>query len=141
MKRLRRPAILQSLAEFRSFLNSALEHQRVDPARRLEIELTLEELITNVVRYAYPPESPGEVELGYRLEPPHELRVFLTDWGRRFNPLKRRAPELSADLDHRPLGGLGIYLARQFSDQLEYRYADSANRVSLRFNLLPPAGA
>jgi serine/threonine-protein kinase RsbW len=141
MKRLRRPATLQSLEEFRAFLNSALESQRVDPARRLEIELTLEELITNVIRYAYPPGAPGEVELGYRLEPPQEIIVFLTDWGRRFNPLERRTPKLSGDLEHRSLGGLGIYLARQFCDQLEYRYADSANRVSLRFNLMPPAGA
>jgi anti-sigma regulatory factor (Ser/Thr protein kinase) len=82
MNRLRLPATMESLEGFRSFLGQELEHLDVAPARRLEIELVLEELLTNIIRYAYPP-GQGEVEVGYSMEHPHRLCLFLMDWRRR----------------------------------------------------------
>jgi serine/threonine-protein kinase RsbW len=137
MNRLRLPATMESLEGFRFFLGQELEQLDVAPARRLEIELVLEELLTNIIRYAYA-SGQGEVEVGYSLEHPHRLCLFLMDWGRRFNPLECEPPELSLDLSRRPIGGLGVYLARQLADNLEYRYGDHANQVTLCFDLTPP---
>jgi serine/threonine-protein kinase RsbW len=138
MKCLRLPALRQSLEGFRSFLEQELEQLGLVPARRLEIELVLEELLTNIIRYAYP-RGRGEIEVCYFLEDHLRFYLSLRDWGRGFNPLEAEPPELSPALEQRPLGGLGIYLARQLANKIEYQYEAGANRVTLCFDLTPSA--
>jgi serine/threonine-protein kinase RsbW len=140
MKRLRLPATMQSLEDFRPFLGQELEHLRVAPSRRLEIELVLEELLTNIIRYTYP-RGPGEVEVSYFLEDQLRFCLSLSDWGRGFNPLEAVPPNLDPDLAQRPLGGLGVHLARQLADKIEYQYDAGANQVTLFFDLAPPVAA
>ena len=59
MNSLRLPAAMASLEAFRSFLEQELEQLGLPPERCLEIELVLEELLTNIIRYAYP-RGPGK---------------------------------------------------------------------------------
>jgi serine/threonine-protein kinase RsbW len=135
---LRLPAVEASLEGFRSFLEQELEHLGLAPARRLEIELVLEELLTNIIRYAYP-RGRGEIEVCYYLESTLRFCLSLKDWGQGFNPLEAAPPDLSPELEERPIGGLGIYLARQLANQIEYHYEAGVNRVTLCFDLEPPA--
>jgi serine/threonine-protein kinase RsbW len=140
MNSLRLPAVMESLKGFRSFLDQELEQLGLIPARRLEIELVLEELLTNIVRYAYP-RGRGEIEVSYFLEDRLRFCLSLRDWGRGFNPLEAGPPDLNPNLEKRPIGGLGIYLARQLANKIEYQYEAGANRVTLCFDLSPSAAA
>jgi anti-sigma regulatory factor (Ser/Thr protein kinase) len=134
MNCLRLPAVMESLEPFRAFLEQELEQLGVAPARRLEIELVLEELLTNIIHYAYPG-GRGEVEVSYFLEGGLKFCLALRDWGRGFNPLEAASPDLAPDLEQRPLGGLGLYLARQIADKIDYQYEEGANRITLCFDL------
>jgi len=136
MNRLRLPAVMESLEAFRSFLEQELEQLSLAPARRQEIELVLEEILTNIIRYAYPRRT-GEVEVSYFLEGHLRFCLSLRDWGRSFNPLEAGPPDLAPDLEQRPLGGLGLYLARQLADKIDYQYEAGANQVTLCFDLAP----
>jgi len=138
MNRLRLPAAMESLEPFRSFLEQELEQLGLAPDRRLEIELVLEEFLTNIIHYAYP-KGGGEVEVSYFLEGHLRFCLSLKDWGRSFNPLETGSPDLDSDLDQRPIGGLGVYLARQLADKIAYQYEAGANQVTLCFDLTPPA--
>ncbi len=138
MNRLRLPAAMESLEGFRTFLGQELEQLGLPRERRGEIELVLEELLTNIIRYAYP-RGPGEVEVSYFLEDHLRFCLSLKDWGRSFNPLEAGPPNLDPDLDQRPLGGLGVYLAGQLADHIAYHYEAGANQVTLCFDLTPPA--
>jgi serine/threonine-protein kinase RsbW len=141
MKGLRLPATLESLPGLQSFIRQELDHLRVAPGKVLEIEMVLEEIVTNIIRYAYPARK-GEVEVGYSLEPPRRFCVVLKDWGECFNPLNYGPPNLSPELSQRPIGGLGIHLARQFSDRMEYECQGGANLVRVWFDLTPaPSGS
>jgi anti-sigma regulatory factor (Ser/Thr protein kinase) len=85
-----------------------LEHLKIAPDRRYEIELALGEAATNVVRHAYP--HPGHQ---YRVELEiSENKVCLTvrDQGQGF------ARELVPDPDEEQLGGRGIQLIEQIAD-------------------------
>lgn len=138
MNSLRLPAAMESLEGFRTFLEQELEQLGLPQGRRLEIELVLEELLTNIIHYAYP-RGQGEVEVSYFLEENLRFCLSLKDWGRGFNPLEAGPPNLDPDLARRPLGGLGVYLARQLANKIEYQYAAGANQVNLCFDLTPPA--
>ncbi|MFZ5453876.1 MAG: ATP-binding protein [Thermodesulfobacteriota bacterium] len=138
MNRLRLPAVMESLEAFRSFLAPELEQLGLPRERRWEIELVLEELLTNIIRYAYP-RGPGEVEVSFFLEDQHRFCLSLRDWGRRFNLLEKGPPNLGPDLEQRSIGGLGIHLARQLADEIDYHYESGVNQVTFCFDLTPPA--
>ena len=107
-------------------------HTRGWPARWIvNLNLSLDELITNTVSY------------GYRDTDEHEIRVTLTeqdgtlvvvveDDGVAFDPFTAApAPDLEADVEERPIGGLGVYFVRTLMDEVAYERIDDRNRIML----------
>ena len=62
---------------------------------------------------------------------PEEPR--LVDQGIEFDPLAAPAPDLTLDLEHRPIGGLGILLLKTLAGSLSYRREQGWNH--LRFGI------
>ena len=75
------------------------------------------------------------------------VMVRVTDHAPAFDPLQSPSPDTSADIGHRPMGGLGLLFARRLADEMSYRRLDPdgaapANEVRFvkRFaRLQPPA--
>jgi serine/threonine-protein kinase RsbW len=44
------------------------------------------------------------------------------DWGRCFEPDGVQDPDITAPLEERTLGGLGLFLIRRYMDQVEYTF-------------------
>ncbi len=125
---------MESLAQFQSFVLDRIKECGVAQEVFFKIELALEELLANVIHYAYP-QGEGDLEVGCMLDPQRKFCLSVQDWGRPFNPLAHEDPDLSADLCHRSIGGLGIYLVRQMADGLSYRRQDDSNILTLFFQL------
>jgi anti-sigma regulatory factor (Ser/Thr protein kinase) len=81
------------------------------------------EIATNVIRYAYPPVSGGNLEIRLRLHW-DRLEALLTDRGQPFVEPETIAVDWSDEL---PESGLGLSLARRALDRLEYD-RDSSGR-------------
>lgn len=96
----------------------------------LTLNLVLEELFTNIVSYGYSDTAAHEIEIHLKAMD-RVIRAELRDDGRPFNPLDIPPPPLTAELADRPVGGLGVYLTRQFMDEVRYRYEDGRNHLSL----------
>ena len=131
-RRLSLPASLASLKAFLDFAHAGADAAELSQADCIRLDLVLEELLVNVVRYAYHPGT-GDVELSYALNPAGGLLLQLADNGRIFNPLDREGPALEDNLNARPIGGLGIFLVRQMVDSLTYRRQDGRNILSFLF--------
>ena len=98
------------------------------PERKLrELQLALEEHLTNILHYAYPDTGEHRIFVRFEFNPP-ELRIEVTDDGRPFNPLAHPAPDLSLPLEERPIGGLGIHMIRKSLDHAEYRRENDRNK-------------
>lgn len=95
-----------------------------------ELELMIDEILTNIARYSYPENDRGVVTVSYWVLGPGELTVEVGDRGIEFNPLTVSPPDLTLDLEHRPIGGLGIFLLRSFAKSLEYRREQGWNRLT-----------
>ena len=130
--RLTLPASLNSLQPLLEFARSGGESAGLAPEDLDKLDLALEELLVNVARYAYQPES-GDVEVAYAIDGPGTLLVEISDNGRVFNPLEKDAPDLSRDLENRSVGGLGLFLVRHLVSSLAYRREQGRNTVSFRF--------
>lgn len=95
-----------------------------------QLELLIEEIIVNIWRYSYPQSAPGAVTVSYSVPKPGELCVEVGDQGIAFDPLMVPAPDLTLDLEQRPVGGLGIFLLKSFAGSLSYRREQGWNRLT-----------
>lgn len=95
----------------------------------MRIRLCVEEVVENVVRYAY------DAGAGYmQVETTVRggvWRIVFEDAGVPFNPLDKDDPDITLSVEDRPIGGLGIFLCKQMMDHLEYHYEDGCNRLSM----------
>lgn len=133
------PANLDSLETARDYLSKAISPEF--RAQTDNVLLTAEELLVNVFSYAYPvgEDGPAKVGLEYRGEGEARKLVFcVTDWGKPFNPFEEApVPDVTLDLESRPVGGLGIFLIKQVSEEQHYEYRDGANCIRIVFGLTP----
>lgn len=134
MDTLRLPATMESLDKWQSFVLERIKAFGVPQEMLFRIELVLEELLVNVIHYAYP-QGKGDIEVGCGLDRERKFHLLVQDWGCSFNPLAQEDPDLDADLCHRSIGGLGIYLVRQMAEGLSYRRLDDSNVLTFFFRL------
>jgi serine/threonine-protein kinase RsbW len=134
METLLLPATMESLDICRLFVMGKLQQLHVDQELEFKVELVLEEVLTNVIHYAYPEEA-GEMEVACSTDDKHRFCFIVTDWGIPFNPLERPDPELSQDISERQVGGLGIYLVRHLVDELSYQRNEGKNTLTFCFRL------
>lgn len=99
-----------------------------------QVNLALDELLTNIISYGYADGAEHEIAVRLSLDQ-RTLTVEIEDDARPFNPLDRPPPDLEAPLEARPIGGLGVHLVRTFMDSVEYRQDEGRNRLTLRKTL------
>ena len=103
----------------------------------MPINLALEELVSNVMLYAYPGKS-GQVlvESGRRKVEGGEKLIFtITDSGIPFDPTKKEDADITLSAEEREIGGLGIHLVRQVMDEIYYRREEERNVLTIVKNL------
>ncbi len=99
-----------------------------------DAELCVDELVTNVVRYAWADESPHEVSV--RIErTASELEITVEDDGRPFDPISAPLPPMPHSLEEAVPGGRGLMLVRSIAPRLSYERHDGRNRVTVAFPL------
>lgn len=133
MESLRLPARSEALESACSFVVERMRRWNLAPALVLKVELVLEEVLTNIVKYAYPGAA-GMMEVSCSLED-ERMRLIFRDWGRPFNPLEKEPPTLSPDINERPVGGLGIFLVQRLVDHVTYERADDRNVLTVEFEV------
>lgn len=140
MPRLRLPARLDRLEEARAFVLDSARDLGLSGAVINKVELVLEEALVNVIRHAYDG-GPGDVEIACSLTPgPKGGKRFLVeirDTGPSFDPNQGPPPDLESSLEERRIGGLGIHLMRNMTDELVWERIEPHNVLRLGFD---PAG-
>ena len=102
----------------------------IPPATAYAVNLSVDELLTNTISYGYEDSEEHRIDLMIRLDG-DMLAVEISDEGVAFEPDSADAPDVDAPIDERPIGGLGIFLARQMMDSFDYRRDEGRNMVTL----------
>lgn len=100
-----------------------------DEALQFKIRLSVEEMVENVVNYAYGTES-GFLDIE-TTNKNNTLKITLRDGGKPFNPLERDDPDTTSPVEDRQIGGLGIFLCKQMMDKVEYKYENNCNILTI----------
>ncbi len=126
--------IINDLAEIGRLsilVDDFVSRHRLPTRTAFELNLALDELLTNVISYGYADELKHEIQIRGSIV--DDLIVIeIEDDGLEFNPFEIKEPDLKAPLIERPIGGLGIHLVRQMIDVVEYRRLDGKNIVVLK---------
>ena len=101
------------------------------PELLFTMNLVLEELGINIIRYAYGDDSNETFQIIITSEP-SELTVDVIDAGPPFNPLTDAPePDTDAPMLDRPIGGLGIHLVKSMMDEVDYKREYDRNHLRL----------
>lgn len=111
-----------------------LESQRLAPHFIRTVNLGLEEVATNIIKYGYDDEREHWIEITLDLTAA-ELRIVVADEGREFNPLEHPEPDRTKPLNDREPGGLGVSFFRRLFDDVQYRREAQRNFLILRKRL------
>ncbi len=117
----------EALKLLREYAVQAAEQAGLPKLRIEGIRLAIDEYATNIIAYGYRDAGlVGDISASAVLNEDH-LIISLVDSAAPFDPTKAADPtDLDEDLIDRPIGGLGIMLARQNTD--EWRYERIGNR-------------
>lgn len=101
------------------------------PKVTFELNVALEEILTNVISYGY--NDAAEHDILLRLVYVNEtVTAEVEDDGQPFNPLAAPPPDTNAPLEERRVGGLGIHLVRKLMDSVDYRREGEKNHLTMK---------
>lgn len=136
------PAQGDQIEKAMQFLEDFLQNESEAPIPF--IELAMEELLLNVISYAYPnanalPGKENKVEVGGRrvkMDGYPFICIWIRDWGKPYDPFSDApSPDLTLGVDERPIGGLGVHLVKNTSAHHFYSGEDGANTIELFFKV------
>lgn len=116
------------------WMEMVCEQAGFDAATSTKLNIAVEEAVVNVMNYAYPAGTVGNVDIDAEFDD-GKLTFVLSDSGTPFDPTQTGEPDLTLGAEDRPIGGLGIFLVRQIMDSVEYRYSDGKNILTLTKNI------
>lgn len=111
-----------------AFTEEFFRREQLAPSLRNIVDLCVEELFVNMVTYNTETDAEILIELA-----PHErgVEVSLTDFNvERFDPRGVPAVDISAPLEERTPGGLGLYLVMKMADAIHYEYRDRTSKIT-----------
>ena len=91
-----------------------------------DIRLVTEELVMNIVDYAYPDGDNDFLDVEIERDEKH-ITLRFCDGGVPFNPLEQPSPDISLPMEQRRIGGLGLLIVIKKMDSVTYEYTDGKN--------------
>lgn len=120
---------LSALDNIFGFIAEFIKTSKVDDAIGFSINLAVEELFTNMVKYN--PESVNEISISLNKDM-NKLIITLIDFDvELFDVTKTKEVNTTQSLQDRQIGGLGIHLAKKMVDEISYEYLNRQSKITL----------
>ena len=123
------PATVEGLSSASERLNDTLDTEGCPAALKAKLMVAVDEVVSNIINYSGACEF--EVEIAFPRNP-ESVRISFSDAGKAFNPLTE-APEAdtTSDLNHRAVGGLGMFMVKKMMDDVNYVYENGRNVLTV----------
>jgi anti-sigma regulatory factor (Ser/Thr protein kinase) len=122
----------RELSRMSRWLRGFADESDISEDRAADLELCLNELVTNIIHHAYEDDHDHEIRIALE-RAAGELRATIEDDGRPFDPLNSPLPEPARSLESSRIGGWGIPIVRALADHIVHERRDGKNRVTLAF--------
>ena len=123
-------AVTGNLGRITDWVNSALDTYGCPARARMQIDVAIDEIFSNIARYAYPGKTGrATVRCDYA---DGLVSITFTDDGISYNPLEKQDPDTTLPAAEREIGGLGIFLVKKTMDAMEYQRLNGCNILTIR---------
>ncbi|HKM92579.1 MAG TPA: ATP-binding protein [Prolixibacteraceae bacterium] len=102
----------------------------LDPMLAMNMNLVIEEAITNVIFYAFNDQENHQIDIDFNLND-SILKLVITDDGTPFDPTQKGDPDTTLSVEDRQIGGLGIFLIRKIMNEVKYKRKNNKNILTL----------
>ena len=123
-----------------AFIESACQQAGCSTNQRLRVQLVVEELFTNTLKYGQEGATPVSVSITMDFSAGQLLSVRYEDDSTQHDPFEESGTdeELGFSVTRRRIGGLGIVLVRELGDDVQYAWSGGKNRVTFTVPLRSP---
>ena len=121
---------ISELARVHQFVSEIAEELHLDAELCMNLTLVLEEMVTNVISYAYPADTVADIELSAESDG-RQLTFVLSDQGKAFDPTQAETPDFDISPVDRRIGGMGIYIVRNIMNQVTYQRLEGRNLLTM----------
>ena len=101
---------------------------------RMDLNLVIEEMVSNIIFYAYPKDVEGEIELEAEYDG-NELCFVLSDSGKEFDPTQKEDANPDINPTEREIGGMGIYIVKNIMNEVSYQRLEGKNLLTMKKNI------
>ena len=129
---------MSEVTKLKQFMEGAAREFGIPDDIQLSLNLAVEEAVVNVINYAYPKGTEGDIEINITNSPIPDLsesstEVIFTiiDQGVPFDPTTHDEADTTSELEERQIGGLGIHLIRNIMDRVEYQRDGNSNKLTM----------
>jgi sigma-B regulation protein RsbU (phosphoserine phosphatase) len=127
---------IEDLKNLSEFIEQIGEPMNLPPKLLMNLNLALEEAVSNVIFYACKDHTDNKLIEINVLRKSNKLVITITDDGIEFDPTRIGDPDITLSTEERNVGGLGIFLIKQLINEVEYRREDEKNILTLTQELL-----
>ena len=130
---------MENLAVVYDFVTSVAGEFSLSDDETFALQMAVDEACANVIEHAYDRTANGKMSIRCRLID-DEIVVIIRDHGRPFNPQCVPRPDVTAPLDKRCDGGLGLYLMEKLMDSIAWEFdPGEGNTLTMRKRRGKPA--
>ena len=108
---------VEELDKLAALVEEVAAELNLDPELEMNLNLALEEVVSNVILYAYPKDKVGTVSIS-AVSLNDSLVFTITDKGKAFDPTKVEEADVTLSAEDRQIGGLGIYIVKNIMDEV-----------------------
>lgn len=125
---------INELNRLAQFIEELGEELQLKPDLVFNLNLVLEEAVSNIILYAYPKQMGNEITI--QADWSEQSLIFtITDTGKPFDPTQVAEADITLSAEERPIGGLGIFLIKQIMNEVEYQRIEGRNVFTLKKDL------
>ena len=121
---------LKRVPRLNTFIDEVCEANGFDMSAAMQINLAIEEAVVNVMNYAYPAGTVGNITIEVKSNG-SEVSFIINDTGTPFDPTAKPEVDITLSAEDRSIGGLGIHLIRQIMDHINYERDNGHNVLTL----------
>lgn len=122
-------ATIDGLAKAMATLEESLDGAGCPMSAKTKLMVAMDEVASNIVHYSGAPDFDVEIDFP---ENPDAVRISFSDAGKAFNPLtEASAADMTAKLEDRQIGGLGMFMVKKMMDNVEYVHENGRNILTI----------
>ena len=122
---------ISELERVNQFVGEIGDELGLDMELQMNLNLVMEEMVSNVIFYAYPQGTEAEIELVAESDG-KEVTFVLSDSGKEFDPTMRKDINPDVNPAERDIGGMGIYIVKNIMNKVTYQRLKGKNLLTMK---------